>query len=221
MQVQERTQVDPAAKLGLGMPFIIPFNHHFAEIEEAAATGLFLSEYMVPDTFSAIRGGTVLRAVSASAFITSHHASDFSGSLTAYLKLNGTIIATWVSATLTVSGATNASPIVVTTGAHSLVTGDTVQLKSVGGNTNANGMQTVTVISSTTFSLNGVAGNSNYTSGGVARKCRFETDLRTNSQGIKIIAGDKFRLDLLSTGTPENFTGIQVALVCEAFGVKG
>jgi hypothetical protein len=65
-----------------------------------------------------------------------------------------------------VTGATNANPIVITTSAnHGLASGATVTIASVGGNTNANGTWTVTVLSPTTFSIP-VAGNANYTSGG-------------------------------------------------------
>ncbi|WP_374210647.1 beta strand repeat-containing protein [Dermatobacter hominis] len=68
-----------------------------------------------------------------------------------------------------ISGVTGVgvSPIVVTTSAaHNLTTGSSITLASVGGNTNANGVKTVTVIDSTHFSLDGTTGNANYTSGG-------------------------------------------------------
>lgn len=64
------------------------------------------------------------------------------------------------------SGATNANPIVVTTtAAHGVTTGQPVTISGVGGNTAANGSVTATYVSPTTFSL-GVAGNGAYTSGG-------------------------------------------------------
>jgi hypothetical protein len=67
----------------------------------------------------------------------------------------------------TVSGATNATPIVVTTTiAHGLQTGDKVTISGVNGNTSANGSFSVTVASATTFSLDGSAGNGPWTSGG-------------------------------------------------------
>ena len=79
-------------------------------------------------------------------------------------------------AALTVSGATNATPIVMTTGAHGLVDGDVVTQASVGGNTNANGTFFVDVLSTVTYALYSdkalttpVAGNANYTSGGTAQ----------------------------------------------------
>jgi hypothetical protein len=68
----------------------------------------------------------------------------------------------------TVSGATNAAPIVVTTtAAHGWVTGEVVVVHGVTGNTAANGRWTITVTSPTTFSLNGTTGNGAYAGGGI------------------------------------------------------
>ena len=72
------------------------------------------------------------------------------------------------------SGATNASPIVISTAAaHGYVTGDQVRVLSIGGNTAANGLWYVDVLSPTTFALYSDAnlsipstGNGAYTSGG-------------------------------------------------------
>lgn len=73
--------------------------------------------------------------------------------------------------TFTITGATNASPIAITTSSsHTLNTGDTVAISGVGGNTNANGTFVVTVTSGTTFTLNGSTGNAGYTSGGTGRR---------------------------------------------------
>jgi hypothetical protein len=68
----------------------------------------------------------------------------------------------------TITGATNASPIVITDAAHGYVTGQQVQVAGVGGNTAANGTWTITVIDGSHFSLNGSTGNGAYTSGGTA-----------------------------------------------------
>lgn len=73
-----------------------------------------------------------------------------------------------------VSGATNATPIVITTSAaHGLIPGMVVTISGVGGNTAANGtFRVIAVGSTTTFSLGdttdgtNVAGNGAYTSGG-------------------------------------------------------
>lgn len=80
-----------------------------------------------------------------------------------------------VGLSATISGATNASPIVITTSAaHNYATGDTVAVNGVGGNTSANGLWTITVVSSTTYSLNGSTGSGAYTSGGTSTD-QFQT----------------------------------------------
>lgn len=67
---------------------------------------------------------------------------------------------------LAVTGATNASPVVITSTGHGLSTGHRVAISQVGGNTAANGNWTITVVDANTFSLNGSTGNGAYTSGG-------------------------------------------------------
>jgi hypothetical protein len=75
----------------------------------------------------------------------------------------------YMGSLLDVTGASNASPIVITTAlAHGLKTGQQVAIASVGGNTAANGDWTVTRLSATTFSLDGSTGSGAYTSGGTA-----------------------------------------------------
>ncbi len=66
----------------------------------------------------------------------------------------------------TVTGATNASPIVITSNTHGLQTGNVVTIKNVVGNTAANGTFTITRTGANTFSLDGSTGNGAYTSGG-------------------------------------------------------
>jgi hypothetical protein len=66
-----------------------------------------------------------------------------------------------------ITGATNATPIVLTTStAHGVVVGQVVVVASVGGNTNANGTFEVSAVTSTTLTLLNSAGNAAYTSGG-------------------------------------------------------
>ncbi len=79
-----------------------------------------------------------------------------------------------------ITGASNASPIVITTNSTALLaTGLTVTISGVGGNTAANGTFTITVLNATTFQLNGSMGNGTYTSGGhwalAARAATFWT----------------------------------------------
>lgn len=71
----------------------------------------------------------------------------------------------------TVTGASNTTPIVITSVAHGLVTGNVVKIKNVGGNTAANGTFSITRIDADTFSLDSSVGNSAYTSGGTWHVC--------------------------------------------------
>ena len=69
----------------------------------------------------------------------------------------------------TVSNASGAgvSPIVVTTSApHDFMNGSALSIAGVGGNTNANGSWSATVLSPTAVALNASTGNADYTSGG-------------------------------------------------------
>jgi hypothetical protein len=66
----------------------------------------------------------------------------------------------------TITNATNASPIAVTSANHGLTTGTKVTISGVTGNTAANGSFIVTKVDVNTFTLNGSTGNSAYVSGG-------------------------------------------------------
>jgi len=70
------------------------------------------------------------------------------------------------SATHPITGATNATPIVITSANHGLTTGEVVNISGVGGNTAANGIFTITVVDANTFQLDDSAGNGAFTSGG-------------------------------------------------------
>lgn len=65
-----------------------------------------------------------------------------------------------------ITGATNATPIVITSSGHGLNTGTRVTIASVVGNTAANGSWNITRINANTFSLDTSVGNGVYTSGG-------------------------------------------------------
>jgi hypothetical protein len=69
--------------------------------------------------------------------------------------------------TMTITGATNTSPIVITSNGHGLTTGTLVRISGVTGNTAANGLFLVTSLTANTFSIP-VAGNGAYVSGGTA-----------------------------------------------------
>lgn len=66
----------------------------------------------------------------------------------------------------TITGATNATPIVITSVGHNLQTGMRVTITGVGGNGAANSTWTITRVSADTFSLDTSVGNGAYTSGG-------------------------------------------------------
>ena len=71
-----------------------------------------------------------------------------------------------ISSDGSITNATNASPIVITSANHGLVTGDQVLMQNVGGNTNANTgafFVSITQVNGNQFSLNGKSGNAAYT----------------------------------------------------------
>jgi len=86
---------------------------------------------------------------------------------------------------LNVNGATNASPIQITTiEDHGLTTGDTVFIDGVLGNTGANGTFIVTVTAAKTFTLDGSTGTGAYTSGGrVGTATRISRCIYAGSNG--------------------------------------
>lgn len=81
---------------------------------------------------------------------------------------------TYSEAAKTITGATNASPIVVTC-ANSYANGDFVLIQGVAGNTAANGIWQISSVSGTGFTLDNSAGNGAYTSGGTASRSRVLT----------------------------------------------
>lgn len=111
----------------------------------------------------------------------------------------------------TITGATNASPIVITTSAsHGMVDGMQVFQASVGGNTAANGTFYIDVLSSTTYALytdsgltTPVAGNGAYTSGGTSNAVTpthgigftFIGGTNTNIQFETIVSGVSTKTD--------------------------
>ncbi|PTB18124.1 hypothetical protein C9I57_25210 [Trinickia symbiotica] len=95
-------------------------------------------------TFTSLQGTTVLQAIR-----------------DAIAKLPG-------ATTIAITGASNATPITITTAkAHGLKTGTQLTIIGALGNTAANGTFTITVTNPTSFTLNGSVGSGNWTSGGV------------------------------------------------------
>src|SRR5579864_5372155 len=69
----------------------------------------------------------------------------------------------------TITAASSQTPIQITTQfANSFATGQQIFISGVTGNTNANGLFTITVTSPTTFTLNGSTAGPAYTGGGIA-----------------------------------------------------
>jgi hypothetical protein len=98
------------------------------------------------------------------------------------------------SATGNVTGASGAgaSPIVIASPGHGLVTGQQVTITGVNGETAANGAFTITVVDADHFSLNGTTGNGTYLNGGtwVRPVAGAGTlTLRTEGSNIKLFYG--------------------------------
>jgi hypothetical protein len=89
--------------------------------------------------------------------------------------------------TKSVTGATNATPIVVTVASHGYSNGDGIQIASVGGNTAANGDWKIAAVTTNTFELVDSSGNAGYTSGGTAEKY---------NAAAHIIEGDDYLQDI-------------------------
>lgn len=70
----------------------------------------------------------------------------------------------WRNSGQAITGATNATPIVLTSAAHGLSINDTVVVGGVQGNTAANGLWTVSAVTTNTITLSGSVGNAAYTS---------------------------------------------------------
>lgn len=106
-----------------------------------------------------------------------------------------------------ITGATKANPIVITSTNHGLSTGNTVTITGVLGNTNANGTYVITVITASTFSLNGRSGNASYTSGGLWSMSAITA--ATNASPIVITTGVPHNLS--TTNNPQmtvNISGV-------------
>lgn len=102
-----------------------------------------------------------------------------------------------------VTAATNASPIQITTaGGHKFTTGDSVTITGVGGNTAANGTFTITVINTTTFTLNGTTGNGAYTSGGFVAYAYVINLGRSTAPGDGVIDFARNSVDGLMAESP-------------------
>lgn len=118
-------------------------------------------------------------------------------------SLGGTLKAALIDADdigQAITGATNATPIVVTSASHGLSNGDLVANFSVGGNTAANGVFRVANVAANTYELTdpdtgaNVAGSGAYTSGGRCLQWGtwdFYDDVNTGTVATSSALGNK------------------------------
>ena len=100
----------------------------------------------------------------------------------------------------TIIGATNATPIVVqTSSSHGYSTGDYVNIRSIIGNTAANGSWKITSTGLDTFSLYGSVGNGVYSSGGIATDESLTPTMMQPADGdLRSAASVNLAIDLLA-----------------------
>ncbi len=118
-----------------------------------------------------------------------------------------------------IQNASNATPIVVTSFQHGLTTGEFVEITGVQGNTAANGIFEITVLSPDTFSLQDpitgadVAGNANYLGGGTWTVVDQGTITNLSGNGVSpIVISDFSNFFLghgLTTGDTVTVIGVQ------------
>lgn len=90
-----------------------------------------------------------------------------------------------------ISGATNATPIVITVAANSgLKTGDRLAVSGITGNTGANGEWTLEAVTATTFKLLGSVGNGTYDGTPRAAQIFDQTPTMKSHSGVLKIAGN-------------------------------
>lgn len=85
-----------------------------------------------------------------------------------------------------ITGATNATPIVVTSNGHGFANGDVVSVAYVAGNTAANGKWVIANVAANTFELVGSVGNGAYTSGGFATNLMNDDFLDDVAAGARV-----------------------------------
>jgi hypothetical protein len=140
-----------------------------------------------------------------------------------YAYLNSGVVAldtplVWRSSGQAITGATNATPIVITANSHGLSNGDTVYVSEVGGNPAANGTWVVANVAANPYELTGSVGNGAYTSGTGWHNARVGTTAPSIQDGRYCKTGDKTRLYLgtfrtTSTTTTEDSLGGSVTQV--------
>lgn len=110
----------------------------------------------------------------------------------------------------TISAATNATPVVCTTSVvHNYQTDDYVDINGATGMPGINGRWRITVLSTTTFSLNGSSASTAYTASSASVKKLTESDYQTNT----LDQGQGVSFTIFSTNVINNFElhGLRVA----------
>lgn len=108
-----------------------------------------------------------------------------------------------------ITGATNATPIVVTATAHGYTNGDTVIIYGVGGNTAANGRFKIANVTTNTFELTNystganVAGSGAYTSGGFAVNLTSNQNLSDIAVGARTATSGALASKTITNGTAD------------------
>jgi hypothetical protein len=125
-----------------------------------------------------------------------------------------------------ITGATNATPISITSTGHGLSTGDFVSQSGVGGNTAANGRFQVTNTGANTYTLQdpitgaNVAGNGAYTSGGfgVGLVAGINANLSDIDAGARVATSGNLGSKTTSTPVGGVFDAADVTFTAVAAG---
>lgn len=114
-------------------------------------------------------------------------------------------IINWNQTTGSITNASNASPIVITSNGHGLANSDRVGITGLAGNTSANStVWQVSSVTTNTFVLVGSAGNGAYTSGGTFYKIpNTRATLLVLQDGVYVKSGDPTRRYLGTCMTTE------------------
>tara|TARA_R100001132_G_scaffold8792_1_gene8422 strand:- start:488 stop:1084 length:597 start_codon:yes stop_codon:yes gene_type:complete len=91
---------------------------------------------------------------------------------------------TYAFSNASITDATNADPIVITSNAHGLSSKDVVNVSGVLGIPSANGSFAVTKVDANSFSLDRSAANGTYTSGGTWTRSRFQVEFSPDDMTI-------------------------------------
>jgi hypothetical protein len=124
-------------------------------------------------TISPVYGGTTAGSASWSYLAAETHSQTamVGSSNLAHQSMDSTFPANLTSAQYNaITGATNASPIVLTISSGDISTNDIVQVFEVAGNTASNGMFVANPASTSSVTLLGSTGNGSYTYGGIVTK---------------------------------------------------